>query len=108
MKSMLNVDNCSDIAAYETTVSTLYEMLGYGIPAEELARIATQVSKKRGWFSTERGHSLLMLARRLSVKRENGDEGTGNAGDLDMMRGTHLAIGAPQHRDGSDKQNRFS
>jgi hypothetical protein len=29
-----------------------------------------------------------MLARRLSVKRENGDKGTGNAGDLDMMRGT--------------------
>jgi hypothetical protein len=35
-----------------------------------------------------------MLARRLSVKRENGDDGTGNAGDLDMMtnkdrRSTH-------------------
>jgi len=76
----------SDIAAYETTVSTLYEMLGYGIPAEELSRFATQVSDKRGWFSTERGHSLLILARRLSVKRENGDDGTGNAGDLDMIR----------------------
>lgn len=76
----------SDIAAYETTVSTLYEMLAYGIPSEELARFATQVSEKRGWFSTERGHSLLMLARRLSAKRENGDDVTGNAGDLDMIR----------------------
>lgn len=76
----------ADLAAYETTVSTLYEMLGYGIPSEELARFATRVSEKRGWFSTERGHSLLMLARRLSVKRDHGDDGTGNAGDLDMMR----------------------
>eukprot|EP00540_Astrosyne_radiata_P009744 CAMPEP_0116869930 /NCGR_PEP_ID=MMETSP0418-20121206/28023_1 /TAXON_ID=1158023 /ORGANISM="Astrosyne radiata, Strain 13vi08-1A" /LENGTH=763 /DNA_ID=CAMNT_0004506061 /DNA_START=1 /DNA_END=2292 /DNA_ORIENTATION=+ len=75
----------ADLAAYDTTVSS------YGIPAEELARFATRVSEKRGWFQTERGHSLLMLARRITSKREHGDDGTGNAGDLDMMRGNNMS-----------------
>ena len=71
---------------YDTTVSTLYEMLAFGVPSEELARFATCVSEKKGWFATERGHNLLLQARRLSAKRENGNEAAGNAGDLDMMR----------------------
>lgn len=71
----------SDLVEYEAAVATLYEMLGFGIPAEELARFATRVSEEHGWFETERGHSLLMLARRLMVK----SEGAGTAGDLDLM-----------------------
>ena len=77
----------TDQIDYDTTVSTLYEMLAFGVPSEELARFATCVSEKKGWFATERGHNLLLQARRLSAKRENGSEATGNAGDLDMMRG---------------------
>lgn len=77
----------ADQIDYDTTVSTLYEMLAFGVPSEELARFATCVSEKKGWFATERGHNLLLQARRLSAKRENGNEATGAAGDLDMMRG---------------------
>lgn len=76
----------ADQIDYDTTVSTLYEMLAFGVPSEELARFATCVSEKKGWFATERGHNLLLQARRLSAKRENGNEAAGNAGDLDMMR----------------------
>ena len=77
----------SNLVEYEAAVATLYEMLGFGIPAEELARFATRVSEEHGWFDTERGHSLLILARRLGVRREEqGDEETGVAGDLDLMR----------------------
>jgi len=71
---------------YEAAVATLYEMLGYGIPAEELARFATRVSEENGWFSSERGHSLLMLARRLSVRRDV-EDGASGAGNLDLMTG---------------------
>jgi hypothetical protein len=50
---------------YEAAVSTLYEMVAFGVPAEELALFATRVSEARGWFSSEKGQSLLLLARRL-------------------------------------------
>jgi WD40 repeat protein len=76
-----------DQIAYDTTVSTLYEMLAFGVPSEELARFATCVSEKKGWFATERGHNLLLQARRLSAKRENGNEATRTPGDLEIMRG---------------------
>ena len=76
----------ADSEAFETTKSTVYEMFGFGIPSEELARFATRISEKRGWFASDRGHNLLMYARRVSAKRDNGDDGTGNAGDLDMIR----------------------
>jgi hypothetical protein len=55
-------------AEYEAAKATLYEMLGYGIPAEELARFVGRVSENNGWFQSERG-TLLLLARRLSVRR---------------------------------------
>lgn len=60
---------------YEAAVATLYEMLGYGIPAEELARFASRVSEQNGWFRSERGQTILLLARRLCIRR---DQGTGN------------------------------
>lgn len=53
------------INEYEAAVSTLYEMVAFGVPAEELALFATRVSEARGWFSSEKGQSLLLLARRL-------------------------------------------
>lgn len=49
---------------YEAAVSTLYEMVAFGVPAEELALFATQVSEARGWFSSDKGQALLLLARR--------------------------------------------
>jgi len=82
----------SNLVEYEAAVATLYEMLGFGIPAEELARFATRVSEEHGWFDTERGHSLLMLARRLGVRREQ--EGEGAAGDLDLMRASGTSQGS--------------
>ena len=72
---------------YEAAVSTLYEMVGYGIPGEELSRFAMRANQKHGWFSDDRGRQLLMLARRISVRRDQGDMvGTGNTGDIDMVR----------------------
>ena len=72
---------------YEAAVATLYEMLGYGIPGEELSRFATRASEENGWFCDERGKQLLMLARRISVRRETTDAGAaGDAGDIDMIR----------------------
>lgn len=82
----------SNLVEYEAAVATLYEMLGFGIPAEELARFATRVSEEQGWFDTERGHSLLILARRLGVRREQ--EGEANAGGLDLMRASGTSQGS--------------
>ncbi len=63
---------------YEAAVSTLYEMLGYGMPADDLARFASRVASEK-FYSTDREHKLLMLARRLAVKCEEG------APDDDLM-----------------------
>jgi WD40 repeat protein len=93
--SLIGKANTSDLVEYEAAVATLYEMLGFGIPAEELARFATQVSEERKWFETERGHSLVMLARRLGVRKEQGDEGAGTAGDLDLMGNAMHFQGVP-------------
>ena len=62
-------------------------MVGYGVPAEDLAKFATRISEESGWFSTERGQALLMLARRLSSKRDEGDHAgaTKTGGDLERM-----------------------
>lgn len=79
-------DEADESDEYEAAVTTIYEMLGYGVPAEDLAKFATRVSEERGWFATERGQALLMLARRLSSKRDEGDHtGGAKAGDLDIM-----------------------
>jgi hypothetical protein len=76
-----------DDVEYQAAVATLYEMLGYGIPGEELSRFATRVSEDYGWFGDERGKQLLMLARRISVRREQTDGGgAGGMGDIDMIR----------------------
>mmetsp|Transcript_11585 Transcript_11585/g.21665 ORF Transcript_11585/g.21665 Transcript_11585/m.21665 type:complete len:2225 (+) Transcript_11585:70-6744(+) len=52
---------------YEATVSTLYEMLGYGMPADHLARFAHRIAREKFYF-TEKEQKLLTLARRLAVK----------------------------------------
>jgi len=52
---------------YEATVSTLYEMLGYGMPADDLARFASRITEEK-FYSTDKEQKLLMLARRLAVK----------------------------------------
>jgi WD40 repeat protein len=72
---------------YEAVVATLYEMLGYGIPAEELARFASWVSEQNGWFRSERGQALLMLARRLCIRRAQGQVSSTpvRKSDLDIM-----------------------
>jgi WD40 repeat protein len=69
---------------YESAVATLYEMVGYGIPGEELSRFAMRASQEHGWFCDDRGRQLLMLARRISIRRDQSDMvGTG---DIDMVR----------------------
>jgi WD40 repeat protein len=65
-----DAEECDD--EYEAVVATLYEMLGYGIPSEEMARFASHVSESRGWFSSERGQTVMLLAKRLSSRREQG------------------------------------
>ena len=82
-----------DDAEYEAAKATLYEMLGYGIPAEELARFVSRVSETHGWFQSERGKTLLLLARRLSVRREQGADSTNPAttSDIEMMSPKSLA-----------------
>merc|ERR1719491_1524703 len=69
---------------YEAAVATLYEMVGYGIPGEELSRFAMRASQEHGWFCDDRGRQLLMLARRISIRRDQAD--TGGTGDIDMVR----------------------
>jgi WD40 repeat protein len=72
---------------YEAAVATLYEMVGYGIPGEELSRFAMRASQEHGWFCDDRGRQLLMIARRISIRRDQADMGgTGNTGDIDMVR----------------------
>ncbi|VEU38269.1 unnamed protein product [Pseudo-nitzschia multistriata] len=72
---------------YDSAVATLYEMVGYGIPGEELSRFAMRVSQEHGWFCDDRGRQLLMLARRISIRRDQADmSGAGNTGDIDMVR----------------------
>ena len=73
---------------YEATVATLYDMVGYGIPAEELARFASRVSEENKWFRSERGQALLMLSRRLCVRRDHGEVSTQTGkqkSDLELM-----------------------
>ncbi|KAL3922375.1 MAG: hypothetical protein SGILL_002237 [Bacillariaceae sp.] len=80
-------DEEDDEVEYEAAVATLYEMVGYGIPGEELSRFAMRASEENGWFCDDRGRQLLMLARRISVRRDQADVGgTGEASDINMVR----------------------
>lgn len=69
---------------YEAAVATLYEMVGYGIPGEELSCFAMRVSQEHGWFCDDRGRHLLMLARRISIRRDQAN--VGRAGDIGLVR----------------------
>lgn len=61
---------------YEAAVATLFEMQGYNVPGEELSRFAATVSREKGWFdSDERARQLLVLARRITVRRDQADTG---------------------------------
>jgi WD40 repeat protein len=80
-------ENTADNESYDAAVTTLYEMVGYGVPAEELARFATRISEERGWFATDKGQSLLVLARRLTAKRDEDGEKTAEAGDFSLGKG---------------------
>eukprot|EP00804_Cyclotella_cryptica_P013031 CCRYP_002346-RC/>CCRYP_002346-RC protein AED:0.04 eAED:0.04 QI:400/1/1/1/1/0.85/7/1256/1761 len=82
-----DADETADSDSYDAAVSTLYEMVGYGVPAEELARFATRISEEKGWFTTDKGQSLLVLARRLTAKRDEDGEKTGEAGDFNLGKG---------------------
>ncbi|KAL3922318.1 MAG: hypothetical protein SGILL_002270 [Bacillariaceae sp.] len=80
-------DEDEDEIEYEAAVATLYEMVGYGIPGEELSRFAMRASEENGWFCDDRGRQLLMLARRISVRRDQADGGgTGDASGIEMIR----------------------
>ncbi|KAL3943442.1 MAG: hypothetical protein SGBAC_002490 [Bacillariaceae sp.] len=72
-----------DVLEYEAAVATLYEMVGYEIPGEELSRFAMQASKENGWFCDDRGRQLLMIARRIAIRRDQVE--VGGAGDKDYM-----------------------
>jgi hypothetical protein len=76
-------EDITDNDAYDSVVTTLYEMVGYNVPAEEVSRFATRISEEKGWFATERGQALLVLARRLTAKRDEGDvEKSSGAGEF--------------------------
>ncbi|GAX11774.1 hypothetical protein FisN_7Lh156 [Fistulifera solaris] len=76
-----------EVDEYEATISTLYEMVAYGIPAEELARFSFWKSQKNGWFKSEKGMSLLLLSKRLSGRREQGVTTSSSAtiSDIDSL-----------------------
>ncbi len=57
---------------YEAAVSTLYEMLGYGMSADDLAKFASRVAAEK-FFSTDKEQKILMLARRLVLKCDETD-----------------------------------
>jgi len=65
-----DAEKLSEDEDYEAVVATLYEMNGYGIPAEELARFATRMCEHYGWYNSERGQTLLVLARRVGLRRD--------------------------------------
>jgi len=80
----VNTDNedTTDSDAYDAVVTTLYEMVGYNVPAEEVSRFATRISDEKGWFATEKGQALLVLARRLTAKRDDGDTEKGREAEF--------------------------
>lgn len=65
-----NTNNEDD--EYEATVATLYDMLGYGIPTEDMACFASKACYTHGWFVSDRGHTLMLLAKRLAMRRDQG------------------------------------
>ncbi|CAJ1955099.1 unnamed protein product [Cylindrotheca closterium] len=71
------------VLEYEAAVATLYEMVGYEIPGEELSRFAMHASEENGWFCDDRGRQLLMIARRIAIRRDQVE--VGGAGDQDYM-----------------------
>jgi len=64
-----NDENDVENDNYEAAVSTLYEMLGYGMPADDLGRFAYHVARAK-FYGTDREQKLLTLARRLAAKCE--------------------------------------
>lgn len=83
---------------YEAVVATLYEMNGYGIPAEELARFASRMCLYNGWFHSEKGQSLLMLAKRVCIRRDHGPVSAtpSKMSDLDL-----ISLSRSQQNDGA-------
>ena len=57
---------------YEATVSTLYEMLGYGMPANDLAKFASRIATEK-FFSTDKEQKIMVLARKLVLKCDDTD-----------------------------------
>jgi WD40 repeat protein len=72
-KDTMNGDAVADCdEEYEAVVATLYEMNGYGIPANYLARFASRMCDCNGWFHSEKGQTILMLAKRVGLRRDGG------------------------------------
>ena len=65
-----NVEGVDD--EYEAAVATLYEMNGYGIPVKDLAQFASRLCHINGWFHSEKGQTILMLAKRFCLRRDSG------------------------------------
>jgi len=80
------INDDEDEREYEAAVATLYEMQGYNVPGEELSRFATRVSEEKGWFSSDdRGRQLLVLARRITVRRDQTDIGRTGDSALEII-----------------------
>ena len=77
------LDDENDEIVYESAVATLYEMMGYSQDAMDLSRFAMHVSQERGWFSDDRGRQLLLLARRITARRDQADA-TPTSSDLGL------------------------
>jgi WD40 repeat protein len=74
------IEEDEDEIQYEASVATIYEMMGYSQDSMDLSRFAMRVSEQHGWFSDDRGRQLLLLARRITVRRDQTD-GTPVSGD---------------------------
>ncbi len=57
---------------YEASVSTLYEMLSYGMTADDLAKFAARIATEK-FFSKDKAHKIMMLARKLALKCDETD-----------------------------------
>jgi hypothetical protein len=100
-------DEEDDEMEYEAATATLFDMKGYDVPGEELSRFAMRVSERKGWFSDDRGRQLLVLARRITLRRDMAGESTPLATDssLEMIsRSQNIPIAVKQNTEWENKK----
>ena len=46
-------EDTPDNNVYDSSITTLYKMVGYNVPTEEVSRFVTRISEDKGRFATE-------------------------------------------------------